>query len=261
MTSIFQVPDDIFFVVVAYLTPLDFFSMCQTCSHFYNLSDSTKHSQMNKYWQHHCQRSWRLIEENNYSKVTQSKSNYKCLFESMVDFIVTTRADANGSKGLLRIKSYNMETIVDETLGVNPHNDYRINPLLGLIIEHDNLEMFKVYTCNMSDEEINMCYVQHGYDFKLLLVTVVKYGAMKIANHLLQPDKSKVHPYHDVFNTYNYTKIDVFYGYREDTRWYPLGLAAYHKHVEIVSLLIKHPNMTKNGINKGDVFGKTPLLE
>ena len=39
----------------------------------------------------------------------------------------------------------------------------------------------------------------------------------------------------------------------------PLTHAAYCKQVEIVSLLINHPNMTEKLMNKGDKFGLKPL--
>ena len=46
------------------------------------------------------------------------------------------------------------------------------------------------------------------------------------------------------------------YSEKKDT---PLTIASYFKHVEIVSLLLNHPNMTKNGINKSNLHGETPL--
>ena len=45
-----------------------------------------------------------------------------------------------------------------------------------------------------------------------------------------------------------------------ESQYTPLLLAAHCNRVEMVSLLINHPNMTKSGINQGDITGNTPLM-
>ena len=58
---------------------------------------------------------------------------------------------------------------------------------------------------------------------------------------------------------YNFPKIDVTSVKHSDYNDTPLTIASYFKRVEIVSLLLNHPNMTKNGINKNNYFDATPL--
>ena len=86
--SIFDIHDDVVFFVINYITPLDLFSLSQTCSHFYHLSDPTKYSAMNKCWKRKCNESWSLINKNKYTT-----DNYINLFRSMVEVIVWAIAD------------------------------------------------------------------------------------------------------------------------------------------------------------------------
>ena len=285
MTTILQLSEDTLFVGLAYTTPLDFLSLSQTCLHFCDLmiNDSNKHPQINKYWQQQCACFWRLIDKNNYKP---KNYNYKCLFESMANFVVLTDESVRiygrkiEEKVDLRIQAYKMKVTLNDIFSKQTEH-YK----LGMIIKYDNLKMFKIYTCNMNDDDINTHRIESRFGSKSILFTVItsKPPAMQIANYLLAPveivspilinDESNIDDTTDINSNnnnnekqnpnietyYNFAKIDVTspeYTFSEDT---PLTMASHYKHVEIVSLLIKHPNMTKNGINKGDQFGTTPL--
>ena len=285
MTTILQVSEDVLFVVLAYTTPLDFLSLSQTCLHFSSLNDSKKHPQINKYWQQQCECFWKLINKNNYKP---KNYNYKCLFESMANFSVLTDEDHGMKrKVLLLIQAYKMKIRLNDIF-CKETEDYT----LGMIIKHDNLKMFKIYTCNMNDDDINTHKVRTRFDSKSILFAVVTSNppAMKIANYLLAPveiaipiddDKKKNNRSTDInvnntnYNTansdtknsnietqmhYNFPNIDVSSaGSTYNDMYTPLTIASHRKHVEIVSLLLNHPNMTKSELNKSDYFGQTPL--
>ena len=247
------------------------------------INDSKKHPQINKYWQQQCECFWRLINKNNYKP---KNYNYKCLFESMANFVVLTDESVRiygrniEKKVDLRIQAYKMKLTLNDIFSKETEH-YK----LGMIIKYDNLEMFKIYTCNMNDDDINTHKIESRFASKSILFTVItsKPPAMRIANYLLAPveivspilinDESNIDDTTDINSNnnnnekqnpnietyYNFAKIDVTspeYTFSKDR---PLTMASHYKHVEIVSLLMKHPNMTKNGINKGDHFGVTPL--
>ena len=178
MTNILQISDDALFVVLLYTTPFDFLSLSQTCSHFYNLNAKSD-SKTNKYWQERCEWFWSLI---NYQKYKPKNYNYKFLFESMVNFIfVSVDKDVD-----FRIQAYKMNITLNDIFFKKAHNY-----ALRMIINHDNLEMFKIYTCNMNDDDINNCYVHSSYSFESesILFKVIRSEppAMQIANYLLAP--------------------------------------------------------------------------
>ena len=135
--------------------------------------------------------------------------------------------------------------------------------LLGNIIYQDNLKMFRIYTCNTIDDDINTHRVPRR-NSKPILFMVITASAIKIANYLLARVNIVVnvdddHKKNEITNdNYHFPKIDIGQGSssNQDT---PLTRAAYFKDVEIVSLLLNHPNMTKNGINKCNKYGQTPL--
>ena len=162
MATIFQVHDDVTFAMLRYTTPLDFLSLSQTCLHFHNLSDPQTYFQvLNKYWQMQCHSFWGLIQKNNYHP---QNYNYKHLFESMVDFIVSTNGHFWGwgskpnincnykEKDKLKKQAYNMDITVNKIFS-NMSSDHQ--RLSDAIIRQDNLEMFTIYTYHMSDDEIN----------------------------------------------------------------------------------------------------------
>ena len=263
MTSILDLPDDVLFAVLMFTTPPDLFSVSDTCSHFRNLSDRKKYPPVNKYWQQQCKCLWTLVETNNF---TPQNYDYKCLFESMVDFITIEKMSHTVDMAAIsktRKLAQNIELRMDDTLATMANE---ICGLLGSIIYQDNLEMFKVYTCNMTANDIRMYRVVIWYQSNSLLFGVIEHASevstsTKIAKYLLAPIQIK--DKHNG-NIISFPNIDIHsvnlhgscMNTRKDT---PLGHASYHRHVEIVSLLINHPNMTKDGINKAGSKGLTPL--
>ena len=279
MTNILDLPDDVWFLTFYFLTPLDFTSIPSTCLHFCHL---TKCSAANKYWEYQCQRLWAYIKENNYS--TQ---NFREVFRLIIDFTLTiltgnsydsfkkmhdsetfaeieshvdyddTNKDKDKLFKKLRKQGYNMKISVD-TIGALSYRH-----ILSLIIELDNVEIFKIYTCNMIDT-INdpIQGFPAGSSSQTILMNVVRNGAKKVARYLLAPvktdsddnDDDDKHKY-----KYNFDNIDVTSAAKGSAHDTPLTYAAYCKHVEIVSLLINHKNMTQNGMNKGDKNEVKPL--
>ena len=271
--TMFDIHDDALFLIIGCLKPLDFLSLSQTCLHFYHLSDPMKYCAMNKYWKIKCQKSWSLIKKNNYAT-----DNYKNLFQSMIDFMVRTIGEnfdqfsiifhephleshskrKDFIKSLkLRQQGCNMEITMDKMAEVLK------DCFLSHIIKLDNLEMFKIYMCNMNDNFINEKIL---YRFALtiarpIIFVVIEFGANKIARHLLAPVKNQENIKGKNTQNYDFSSKNINIHTRdallaEDT---PLTFAADCKRVEIVSLLINHPNMTKRGINQGDASGVTPL--
>ena len=166
-----------------------------------------------------------------------------------------------------------MKITVDDLIAINCKSK---EALLGRMIVQDNVEMFKIYTCNMDDSFINRQNANTGLGFKSILTSVIKSGAKKMAIYLLAPVNYGYNSNCGVKNikaneerisksnyNYNFPTIDInsrefTYSSRfgQDT---PLTLAAFYKHDDIVSLLLNHANMTKNGINQSDRNGNTPL--
>ena len=278
--DISQLYDDTLFHVLNFLTPFDFFSFCQTCLRFHHLNDYVKYSQTDKYWHKQCETLWTLMKKNDYKHL-----NYNRLFESIIDFIVgvSTKTIKNPDQNVtrnLRKQGYNLKITVDTIFSNNMVFDELDINMLVIIIEHDNLEMFKIYTCKMSDQDMNKCYKGwptryvslKGYPLSILMV-VIKCGALEIAKYLLsgKADSDNINikiannsvkkkNNHNNYNfNFNFPNIDI--DTREESMFEdtPLTLAAYYKRVEIVSLLINHPNMTQELINYGDYIGQTPL--
>ena len=81
--TLVTISDDVWFEIFFLLTPFDFMSVSHTCSLFYNLY-SMKNKAIDRYWKYQCKKLWTKINETNF----ESK-NWKILFKSMVDFIVS----------------------------------------------------------------------------------------------------------------------------------------------------------------------------
>ena len=281
---IFDIHDDTLFLVISHLTPLDFLSLSQTCLNFYRRSDPTKYSAINKYWQIQCQEFWSLMKKNNYTT-----DNYKNLFQTMAEFVIYNinipeymydfidmynsskyKDDRHlyiSEKTLnLHQRTFGMEITVDKFVKISGRSS------LFYIIDADNLKMFKIYIYNTNENYINKKL--HAFPdlarSSSILFGVIIYGAIKIATYLLAPvavnkanddhiyikDKNNIDKYN--YN-YNFPNIDILTPESSKTKDTPLTLAAHCKRVEIVSLLINHPNMTKDGINQGDNTGVVPL--
>ena len=173
--DVLQIPDDVWFLTFCCLTPLEFVSIVQTCTHFNKLNDPTKYPAVNKCWEHHCHRLWSLCKPNNYPATLTS--NFLDLFESMIYFILSTVTgpqcldfteinnlpnnytaftildDPESKYQLMRklLKPlYNMEITVDRISHLSKKTHF-----VAMIIAQDNDEMFKIYIHNQQQININ----------------------------------------------------------------------------------------------------------
>ena len=261
--QIFDINDDVLFFVISHLTPVDLLSLSQTCLHFYCLSDPTKYSAMNKYWKTKCQQFWSLTKKNKYTT-----DNYKNLFQMMASFIIHAHAmNKHADVYLENINSFKTLNLHQGTFGMKMTVDKFVTitkrSCLSYIIEADNLEMFKIFIYNTSEKYINekLHKFPNLVGSNSILFGVIAFGAIKIARYLLAPVENYKQNDDQIkdSNNYNFANIDIVTFESSLTKHTPLTLAAYYKRVEIVSLLINHPNMTKNGINQGCFRGIVPL--
>ena len=253
MDNTFEIPDDIWFLCISCLTPLDLTSFCVTCNHFNKLPNDKKYEkQINNYWKVQCEKLWFAI-----------KPKYKCvdkeyhnLFRSMVNVamknpfifcnnymrISNDHTNYNELKKLLRIKAYNMEMTIDDI-----DTDYKnLGPMLSCIITDDMIEMFKICLCNVSDEDTKMKYFDFGESEGTgVWGGIIEHHANKIAKYILTPG--------------NFPNIDLSGSSVDMVDDTLLTCSCYHKCDEIVSLLLKHPNMTKECINTTDNCQFSPL--
>ena len=267
-----RISNDVWFHTFHLLTPLDFLGLSHTCSFCYNLC-SSKYTAIDKYWECKCKHLWSKINETNYKA-----KNWNKLFESMAHFIESAVTGMNdwqyqeitalsslhcrdlnnynicrcNLKEKVKKLAYNMTVTVDTI-----SNGINISDILELTIIHDHLEMFKIYTCNMSDDILNKPF--HSKTFKsradgyLILHDVIRKGAVKICKYLLGSTNDEAG--NKTFKDIDVLVVDEHY-YDKNT---PLTVAAWKKHAQIVELLINHPNMTTMGMNKTNTDGMRPL--
>ena len=262
MIRILDICDDVLFHVISFLTPLDFLLLSQTCSHFHTFVDATKHSPMNKFWKQRCEQCWKLIKENNY-KSKDNKYTYDILFKSMIEFMLDvlklSAAKPLSNNDLLQKNlrmqkqfGYNMQLTVDKVISMS---SVKNTTILSMIMKQDKLDMFKIYTYNMSDKDINKRYpdfpvYESTYNGTLLynnslLFAAMEFRANKIAKFLLK------FPNIDIHATDSPIHRNATHGVGDT----PLLYASFYNQVEIVSLLINHPSMTKELMNQAGQFG------
>ena len=291
MTNILAVSDDLWPLIFKYLIPWDFISLRQTCSHLYHLSNVKENSAVNKYWQYQCQQQWKQVKHECtktkiYSCGAHDKNySYQVLFKSMVDFLIkeekkgisghslsmelkpshSTKILDAPQRSLQKVSmvelAYKMNISIDQIIKeVIVTEDITIDELmLSKIICADNIDLFRIWLCNMKMKDQNFTvntpvpiikYI-NIYGTKCILLRVVEQNAFKIASFLL--GCGHVHD-----NDCNFPEINLNHqSHLGDTL---LTLSCFKKFVQIVKLLINHPNMTKELMNTGDMFvGLTAL--
>ena len=282
MSCIFEIANDALFCIFEFLLPCDFLSVSQTCHEMHKIA--IHHPAVNKYWKHQCYLQWDQIqhecsESSSYScKLTDKNSTFYALFQSILDFIMKTLLGTHRSslQGLFDIpndtcntmfadnkkkqilidilvkKVYN-NTITINKIATHPPNTY----LLNYIIEADNIDLFKIWLCNMRRLGNDHESIDHNdknskcFDINAkikppadtILVQVIYKNAIDIATFILGKNIST--------NNYNFANIDlsVYLQRSKDTL---LTYCAYHRRSKVLSLLINHPSMTKKLINKID---------
>lgn len=246
MTSccIFDLSSDVWLNTLHFLTPFDLLRISETCSYFKNLYSSDCVT-IQKYWESQCREMWEEIDIQHFT-IDLEKANQ--LFESMANLIASTVTgeryyyymDAIGIKALhdesirarckniFKATAYQLQITIDGISHRPPH-------ILDLIIKQDNIQMFKIYTHNMNDDDINTPLEdfpvgemgKHMED--IILSRVAAYNAKKIFKYIL--DKFK--------------NIDV-----TPEIWnHPLSTICAARNVEFCSLVLQHPNATEEGIN------------
>ena len=271
----FTISNDVWFHTFHLLTPFDFISVGHTCSFFHNLS-SLKYVPIKKYWEYQCKQLWTKIDDTNF----QSK-NWKILFKSMTHFIASAVTGSDEfmyekiidaicpnvsiSKQAIEKLVYNIKITVDDIADGNKKNGSII--LIPIIMQH-KMEMFKIYTCNMSDDELNKPLTANpqmssGNMFcNTILHSAIDSNSTEICKYLLMPIASDNNNNNKDGTKKKYRDIDIMT--RQNTRAQfvtdtPLTQSAWLKQTEIVSLLLQHPNMTKDGINTGEMSNYGPL--
>ena len=218
MTNILDLPDDVLFLCLQCLPPLDFVCVSVTCTHFTNtLTAAKKYSQsqvnVNNYWKYQCEKQWDKINhkcKTDYPCITQP---YYTLFKSMIDFILQTllgeqmirkaiamkdslRSDHDkvitaSMKNVQRLRkdTWNMETTMNKLCKQSNKN----TNLLKDIIKFDNIDLFKIYVCNMSDDDITLKFNPKA-DKERIWVNIIQNESNKIAKFILTPPCSGMNP-------------------------------------------------------------------
>ena len=276
-------------LICDFLIPLDFLCIRRTCLVLYELTNEEKYSGVKKYWQKQCYQFWSLARNTNYST-----HDWFVLFQSMVNFVLhrCTLHNISKYKHILNQLQSSTDVIWCDTLQlpIQLKNTTDLDSKLKLIyslritmesipsilvlkniILTDNIEMFKIYICNTSiynsnsnsniksNSKKNMNSMTHGnynstgiYERSIdsILMQCIQNDAIKISKYLLSNDK-----FYNIINVLQACD-DNKSVYKNQT---PLSLAVNHKSSEIVSLLLKHPGMTKEGINQRDGSDRTAL--
>lgn len=160
------------------------------------------------------------------------------------------------------------DKITNMEIRMNDLDNILKDELFRLIIAFDNVDLFSIWLCNFTARNTNFDInepvipnEEHMYrtpqEYRIL-ARVVCDNASKIAAFILgnvnEMDDKKDY-------NYNFPKINLDISI-DEAYWSTNTLLTYacsSKFVEIVSLLVNHPNMTKELINKSDGLKATPL--
>ena len=301
--DILTIPDDVWFFTFRYLTPLDFTFICLTCSHFNNFMHS------NNYWKYGCEQLWSKANCKEPDFPSTLTRDLFGLFESIVDFILALLTSKHWQRYLqdttrftsvetLRRKIYLGEITAEKLVCRSSRH------ILELIIEHDRIEMFKIYlyyytkkvygsnignystsnynqmacdtieTLSFKYQAISKPIVNFPYEGRnqFVIHRVFANDAMKIATYLLSKDvdstKNDTYNNNNINDRKNNTMASICTN--EDDHDIPLSLinsmvrsdtdtiveesllstAVGLERIEFIQLLLKHPSMTKDEINK-----------
>ena len=297
MLTVVDVSDDVWFLIFGLLTPLDFLCVHQTCLFLRDITNGTKHHEINNYWQHQCKKLWSQIEKTKYKT-----KNWYSLFESIIDVIVNTKyvyrllrthkenpgiveqirsiSTTNQIKFKPNIAIKDLDSILFAsynfllTMDMISQNEQSLNFLKGSsisngILKADSIELFKIYTWNMSDNEIhsinintseeNDNYNMQNQQNMSLLRESIRCNSYQIIKYILTEKKFENIDVGDIdceqfpVKRWRYVRLGL------ESKHTPLMLAARLKQINTVSLLLKHPKMTLLGINARSYYGQTAL--
>ena len=279
----FDISKDVWIIICGCLTPLDFLSLRQTCSFLRDTTNNRKHRSITKYWQQQCESFWYQIEKSHYKT-----KNWFCLFQSMIDIIILCDliimlkkhektieqlqstdsiifsdniADGHGNN--IRYKNQNLQRLdaklrliyglkITMNAVLDEENQRSASGVLENIMTRDKVELFKIYIYNRNVNKIIVYNYSHGNRMeRSVLETAIFHSSFKILEYLLGDEIDEIdddnHDHDHDIDVTQYLTIP------------PLQMATDYKQVNTVSLLVKHPSMTKQGINEVDMLGRTAL--
>lgn len=268
-----QLNDDLWRNFLSHLNVKDFASTIVICKHFVELTNNNIHPEMNDYWQYQCEQLCTNIKE--YSKNIKSKKVemnqlqdwkefYKQLHKYMSENNIYNR---QLKKNLLPIDLFNLSVDISK-LNMNSIEEQRllfVNPIL-FSIKTDNLLIFKFLTCNIIDINSNLFHIDiiinnsEKYNEYISCVNKNKYNYNNHATNILFEccQYSSLNILNFILNYSYFPNIKLNNQY---TKFYqtPLIVSCIYGYIDIVKLLLNHPNMTQDGINMQDKFKQSPL--
>ena len=274
MLTIVDISDDVWFEILRLLTPLDVLCAHQTCLFLHDITSVTKHHEMNNYWQDQCKKSWSQIEKSKYKT-----NNWFSLFESMIDLIAKTkfvftilldqyplivpviRSTKNQIIWKQNTAIKDLDSILKAaysfylTMDIISQHEQSVLVGVGIlygILTSDNVELFKIYAWDKSDNDIH----SSKNDVSLLRESM-RYNSQKIIKYILTDKK-----FQNVDVTHYFKVKGPKRGQRRpypQSKNTPLMMAVQGKQMNTLSLLLKHRKMTKECINATDIYDRTAL--
>lgn len=233
-TQIHEIIDDVWINVFFHLNAYDFLVIRRTCKHFQQLTNSSSFARIYNYWELQCRVVCTNIANAIENGFAIEKNQWYTLYRQLIQFFK------------LHSKSGNHITIdIDKTTKRDPILD---------ACRNDFFLIFKMLICDKDkykNRDINKRLTWESTPFWSLEYTLLKccclrqYKCDKVIQFLLDENKSK-----ELFT--NGDKINVIgsASSQYDSLETCLLAACDRRKYEMVKLLLKHPNMTSDGINR-----------
>lgn len=278
--------DDLWIEIICLLNPHDFLTIAITNKHFNNLTNRREFRRINLYWKYQSQLLCQNINSTNY---TPDDNDWYLLFQELLCYFLVIPATETFEFGISNQTYQFFDTVCITNINENIISDSDIthtnnnhdNDEMELMIDyaicinienalyyaciHDILPIFKLllfiygrnntntgntsnHNCKnniQSTDNIDIngiyCWPFCLQDQKTQILDIIlRENSIKIGRYLLNPN--------------NFGNIDLTVRYREsedgDTA---LIVATEWGRIEFVELLLKHPNMTAQCINMGDI--------
>ena len=277
--NIYDISDDSWINIFCYCNVNDLISIHQICNHFYKLTNRKRNKTINDFWKYQCDmvcndiKSLKFTTPDWYKFFVALMKFYAEYFRVKPTTIIQAlkiniNGDTINGDTIDTAKAKTVKTRVNKIANLFPMtigkitinsilNNWHRESTIEMACRQDNILIFKLLinyldydiNANIDEEFEHTCPTERGGGKMTILNLVARCGAVDIATFLLGNDDNK--------NSW-LSKIDINNGsgYQLDT---PLLLASYWKHIQIVKLLLKHPKMTKIGVNTCDTSGRTPL--